>query len=135
MTIWNLLTSVSGPISFNKEMSPFTPDPAQFSNNPLPENETIFQAPWQAKAFAIVNQLITTQHCNWAEWTNYLAAEIFRTEAENLEASSYEASTYYEQWIRACEKLLIAKGLLEQAAIEQKIKAIQAELQADHSPE
>lgn len=77
--------------------------------------EPVFKAPWEATAFAIVNQLATLEHCTWPEWTEYLAAAIATTEQENP-----GAMTYYEQWVMACEKLLADKGLLDEQAIEQK---------------
>lgn len=104
------------------------PSPAmscsEFSNE---EQEQVFSAPWEAKAFAIVNQLATLEHCTWPEWTQYLSSEIAATEKVDP-----DSATYYEQWVMACEKLLADKGLLDTQAIDKKIHELVAEQEAEH---
>lgn len=107
------------------DSSPTTP----CSGVPNEEHEPIFNAPWEAKAFAIVNQLATLEHCTWPEWTQYLSSEIAATETADL-----DSVTYYEQWIMACEKLLADKGLLDAQAIEKRIHELVAEQDAEHHP-
>lgn len=101
------------------------------SQFPLPgqstqQDEPVFQAPWEARAFAIVNQLAATEHYSWSEWTDFLVKEIAVTEQEA------GAQTYYEQWVNACEKLLTAKGLLEPGSVQQKIAELLAERELEH---
>jgi len=107
---------------------PHDPPPTQLSpgrsNN---DQNPVFNAPWEAKAFAIVNYLATLEHCTWPEWTQYLSSEIAATEKVAL-----DSVTYYEQWVMACEKLLADKGLVEAQAIEQKIHELLAEQEAEH---
>ncbi|PSN13529.1 nitrile hydratase accessory protein [filamentous cyanobacterium CCT1] len=91
------------------------------------DQERVFNAPWEAKAFAIVNQLATLEHCTWSEWTQYLSSVIAAT--ENAAADSVP---YYEQWVMACEKLLADKGLLDTQAIDQKMHELVAEKEAEH---
>ncbi|MEO0432195.1 MAG: nitrile hydratase accessory protein [Cyanobacteria bacterium J06656_5] len=83
------------------------------------DNELVFQAPWEARAFAIVNQLANAQEYSWSEWTEQFAEEISTAEHEPTDKSSY-----YERWVRTCEKLLITKGILNPVAIEQRIKEL-----------
>lgn len=106
----------------------------QDSNSPLADpsqkdGEPVFQAPWEARAFAIVNQLAQAQEYSWSEWTEHFAREISAAEHEPTDTSSY-----YERWVRACEKVLIAKGILNPLAIEQRIKEflIEREATIDH---
>lgn len=96
---------------------------------PMPnlDEEPVFKAPWEARAFAIVNQLATLEHCTWPEWTQYLSSEIKATEQDNL-----DTATYYEQWVMACEKLLVDKGLLDVQAIHTKIDELIAEQKLEH---
>lgn len=108
--------------------------PSPSSQSFLPEflsedNEPTFQAPWEARAFAIVNQLTASEHCTRSEWTDYLANEISATERD-----SPGTKTYYEQWVSACEKLLTTKGLLEPESIQHKIAELLAERKAEHKP-
>lgn len=83
------------------------------------DNELVFQAPWEARAFAIVNQLANAQEYSWSEWTEQFAEEISTAEHEPTDKSSY-----YERWVRTCERLLVTKGILHPLAIEQRIKEI-----------
>lgn len=93
-----------------------------------PDNtEPVFRTPWEARAFAIVNQLAADHHYNWAEWTEYLSQEISATE-QVVPASK----TYYENWLTACEKLLIAKGLIVPQEIDRKIAQLSAADGAEH---
>jgi nitrile hydratase accessory protein len=108
-------------------MSTSPSDPTQIPGLPVEDDEPVFQAPWEARAFAIVNQLATAKYYSWAEWTNYLVNEISASEQ-----ASPSSKTYYEQWVIACEKLLTAKGLLDSAAIDQKIAELLAECEAEH---
>ena len=90
-------------------------------------DEPVFQAPWEAHAFAIVHQLAADEHYSWPEWTEQLAAEIAVAEQH---APGEHA--YYELWVNACEKLLAAKGIVELDAIEQKMTDILAERETEH---
>ncbi len=94
------------------------------------DSEPVFQAPWEARAFAMVNQLANAQEYSWSEWTEQFATEISIAENEPTDTSSY-----YERWVRACEKLLIAKGILEPLAVEQRMERILSEREAavEHS--
>jgi nitrile hydratase accessory protein len=94
---------------------------------PHEDQEPVFNAPWEAKAFAIVNQLAALEHCTWPEWTQYLSSEIAATETADP-----GSVTYYEQWVMACEKLLADKGLLDTQAIDQKIHELVAEQEVEH---
>ncbi|MBW4639266.1 MAG: nitrile hydratase accessory protein [Gloeocapsa sp. UFS-A4-WI-NPMV-4B04] len=80
------------------------------------QNEIVFQAPWQAHAFALVNQLAAAHYCTWSEWTNYLVNEISAAEQE-----APGTNAYCKQWVYACEKLLIEKQLLEPEAIQRRL--------------
>lgn len=92
------------------------------SDPPQTDHDPAFQAPWEAKAFAIVNQLAKAQRYSWSEWTDQFAQEISAAESEPTDTSSY-----YERWVRTCEKLLVTKGILEPLAVEQRIEELQAE--------
>lgn len=90
--------------------------------------EPVFNTPWEATAFAIVNQLANLEHFTWPEWTQYLSSAIAATEKE-----APGSTTYYEQWVMACEQLLADKGLLNAQAIDQKIDELVAAQATEHS--
>ena len=110
-------------MSLTPDSSPTLPSPEM----PNEEHETVFNTPWEAKAFAIVNQLAALEHCTWPEWTQYLSSEIAATEKE-----APGSTTYYEQWVMACEKLLSDKGLLDAQAIGKRIEELVAEQETEH---
>jgi nitrile hydratase accessory protein len=104
-------------------------DSAHFSfEQTVDQDEPVFQAPWEAHVFALVNQLAAANYCSWSEWTEYLVNEI-----STIERESPGSKTYYEQWVAACEKLLIEKHLLAPEAIQAKIAELLA-AQQEHSP-
>ena len=113
--------NVMNPISMS------SPQPPLDADGHAAEDEPVFQAPWEAKAFAIVNQLAADRQYSWTEWNDQLVQEI-----ATAESSTADSRTYYECWLQACEKLLIAKGLLDAHAIDQKVVALAQEIAADH---
>ncbi|MGD1860207.1 MAG: nitrile hydratase accessory protein [Leptolyngbyaceae cyanobacterium] len=108
-------------------MSSSSPDPLSTPESPEVDHEPVFQAPWEAKAFAIVNQLAAAQEYSWAEWTEQFVAEISAAEAD-----SADGRTYYERWVDACEKLLITKGILDTQSIDQRIQELLIEQEHQH---
>jgi len=77
---------------------------------PLGEGDDIhFAEPWEAKAFAIVVQLCAAGHFTWAEWVACFSKEVAAAAA--AQAAGEAAPGYYEQWLAAAEKLLVAKGM------------------------
>ncbi len=77
------------------------------------EPET-FAEPWQAQAFALAVRLSEEGHFTWKEWTEALAAEIAEATARG---EADDGSRYYEQWLAALEKIVKAKGMLDQQAL------------------
>lgn len=103
------------------------PSSSYSPKSPTPQDEPLFQAPWEARAFAIVNQMSADNYYNWSQWTHYLVNEI--SASEQISPSE---KTYYEQWLNACEKLLIDKGILTSEAIKHKIAELLSEREAEH---
>lgn len=101
--------------------------PSHSHEPPSQPDELIFQAPWEARAFALVNQLTADNHYSWSEWTTYLINEISATEKE-----SPGSKPYYEHWVNACEKLLAVKGILTPETIQHKISELLAERDVEH---
>ena len=97
-------------------MSFSLPDHPFADDSGAAEDEPVFQAPWEAKAFAIVNQLAADQQYSWTEWNNQFVQEI-----ERSESSASASRTYYECWVQACEKLLTTKAILSTQEIDQKV--------------
>jgi nitrile hydratase accessory protein len=76
----------------------------------------VFREPWEAQAFALALQLQEQGLFTWDEWAQALAAEI--TSAQK-NGDPDLGDTYYRHWLRALERLVVAKGAASQAGLEQ----------------
>jgi nitrile hydratase accessory protein len=72
-----------------------------------------FDEPWQAQVFAMVVMLNQRGLFDWSEWARALGAEI----AGGPQEAGNEA--YFQGWLRALEKLLIAKGVASADALHE----------------
>lgn len=86
---------------------------------PLPRDEQgpVFAEPWQAQAFALAIKLSEQGHFTWKEWAAALAAEL-KSAADRGEPD--DGARYYEHWLAALEKLVVAKGLTDQSALKDR---------------
>ena len=62
--------------------------------------EPVFSEPWEAQAFALATSLQDRGLFTAAEWADMLGAEISRDACR----------PYYESWLAALERMVIAKG-------------------------
>jgi nitrile hydratase accessory protein len=76
----------------------------------------VFEAPWQAGAFAAVVALAEAGRFEWAEFQQLLIAEV--------RAGDGDPGHYYEHWLAAAEKLLAAKGLVAPAALRSRVEEL-----------
>jgi len=78
----------------------------------LPEQaeELTFEAPWQARAFSIVLAMYEQGLFEWSEFQSRLIEEV---QDETPSKQMPLESVYYEQWIRAFERLLVEKGICD----------------------
>lgn len=84
---------------------------------PIKENEPVFSAPWQAKAFAIVVQLADKGAFEWKDWVDQFSAEVAKAEQHN-----YQPETdYYPCWVRALENLLATNKVMDSAALNNAV--------------
>ncbi|MXY24416.1 MAG: nitrile hydratase accessory protein [Acidobacteria bacterium] len=83
---------------------------------PLPRDEEgpVFEAPWQAQAFALAVKLSEAGHFTWKEWAETLAAEL-QGAADRGEPD--DGSRYYHHWVAALERLATRKSLTDVAAL------------------
>ena len=73
------------------------------------DGSIVFAEPWEARAFAIIVTMSQSGHFSWSEWAECFAKEIAAATA--AEAAGGRPKTYYEQWLRAAETLMIDKGV------------------------
>jgi hypothetical protein len=56
----------------------------------------------------------------------YFTVDAMRRSIESLDPQAYHGLAYYERWIRAVRQLAIERGLVDEAALEQRMASIVA---------
>lgn len=80
----------------------------------------VFQAPWEAQAFALTVKLHEGGAFTWAEWTEALSDQVSAAETSG---DPDLGDTYYAHWLAALEALVIAKGFGSRDAISDLTEA------------
>ena len=96
------------------EAAPQSADPGALPHLSRDAGGPIFAEPWQALAFALAVQLCAEGHFTRREWATALGEEL-RLDARRGEPD--DGSRYYQCWLSALERLVIDKGLSDQAAL------------------
>ena len=86
---------------------------------PLPRDGDgpVFEAPWQAQAFALAVKLSEQGHFTWKEWAAALADEL---KAAEQRGEPENGSRYYHHWVAALERLVTEKDLTESLALAER---------------
>src|SRR5215468_5136910 len=79
---------------------------------PRKNGELVFESPWEARAFGLAVALNERGLYPWRDFSQGLAAETATAERDGT------ASSYYERWLAALEKLVIARGLLTREELD-----------------
>jgi nitrile hydratase len=83
------------------------------------ENEPVFHAPWEGRAFGIAQLTVATGIRKNLDEVRY--------DMEQLDASTYLRASYYERWMLGAERGLVRRGVVTAEELEQR----RAELAAD----
>jgi nitrile hydratase accessory protein len=78
------------------------------------EGGPVFAEPWQATAFALAVRLSAEGHFTWKEWAAALADEL-KLAAQRGEPDA--GSRYYDHWLTALERLVVAKQLSDSTTL------------------
>ena len=89
-------------------------EPAALPSLPRDHGGPVFAEPWQAQAFALAVTLSGQGHFTWKEWARELA-DTLRAAADRGEPD--DGSRYYEYWLATLERVVMAKGLADQATL------------------
>ena len=81
---------------------------------PRKNGELVFDEAWQGRIFGMTVAMSHEACFAWREFQAQLIAEIAHAEREG------ESSSYYERWLHAFERLLADKGLLDEAALDER---------------
>jgi nitrile hydratase accessory protein len=89
------------------------PDLPPAAAPPRFNGEPVFDAPWQSRAFGMVVSLHERGAFEWDAFRDLLADEIGASPRE-------DASDYYECWLRAFDRVVVDRELLDAESIEQR---------------
>jgi nitrile hydratase accessory protein len=87
---------------------------AELPRLPVDEDGPVFAEPWQAQAFAMAVKLSGQGYFTWKEWAAELAAEL---KAAVDRGEPDDGTRYYEHWLATLERLVTAKGLMDQQTL------------------
>jgi nitrile hydratase accessory protein len=77
----------------------------------------VFNAPWEAQAFAMALALHERGQFSWKEWAQTLA-DVIAEVRQRGEADTGEH--YYRHWQTALERIVAGKGLVSDALLQQR---------------
>ena len=81
-----------------------------------------FAAPWEAQIFAMVVKLHERGLFEWSEFAELLSTEIH----------AHPDEAYYHCWFHAAVDLLVAKGVVDEAAFEEQALEVERFRRSDH---
>jgi nitrile hydratase accessory protein len=77
----------------------------------------VFEAPWEAQAFAMTLALYERGLFSWSEWTAALAREIKTAQRGGDQDSG---ASYYCHWLAALERLVAEKGIAAEGVLAER---------------
>lgn len=90
---------------------------AKTATEPPADGEDVtFEAPWQARAFAITVAFRRRRDFDWTRFQERLVAEL-----DGVAAG--DETAYYEAWLRAVESLLIDEGVVNASELAARAQA------------
>jgi len=94
---------------------------------PRDDEGPVFNAPWEAQAFAMTVSLHAAGAFTWREWADALAAELSAAAAHG---EPDDGSHYYEHWLTALEMLVAKKGVVPEQELERRMDEWEAAVRA-----
>lgn len=95
------------------------------ATEPPGEDDVVFEAPWQARAFALTVALRREGDFPWEAFQTRLIEELEDVEggaAASAGAEETEAA-YYRAWLAAVERLLLEEDILEDEELAERVTA------------
>ncbi len=94
---------------------------------PRDDEGPVFNAPWEAQAFAMTLSLHAAGAFTWREWADALAAELSAAAAHG---EPDDGSHYYEHWLAALEMLVTKKGVVPAQELQRRLDEWDAAVRA-----
>ena len=80
-----------------------------------------FDRPWEGRMFAVALALSRDGHFEWEDFRQGLIASIADWEAEHPDSS--DGWDYYQRWLQALERVVLATKLVDPAELERTTAA------------
>lgn len=93
---------------------------AELPRIPVDADGPVFAEPWEAQAFAMAVELSAKGYFTWKEWAAALGEELA---AAAQRGEPDDGSRYYQHWLTALERLVVAKGLTDAGALVERKEA------------
>ncbi len=77
---------------------------------PRDKSGPVFNAPWEAEAFAMTLALYEKGVFTWPQWAEVLADEIAQAQSNG---DPDLGDTYYQHWLAALERIVVQKGIAD----------------------
>ncbi len=83
-----------------------------------------FEAPWEARAFALAVRLAESGACTWDEFRQHLINEIGKADKARAHGWIEPGEGYYTHFLHALENLLRDKGIVDDLSLEAKMREL-----------
>jgi nitrile hydratase accessory protein len=93
---------------------------------PRRNGEPVFNEPWESRVFGVAVALCEQGLYEWDEFRERLIAEIGSADQRG------DASTYYERFLAALERLMLDKGICLREEIDRRAATESADDDPDH---
>ena len=90
---------------------------------PRSNGELVFEAPWEARVFGLTLALVEAGAFEHEEFRAQLITEIGAWEAAHPTGAEHR---YYERWLAALERVLIAKDLANARLLDARVHSLAA---------
>ena len=81
-----------------------------------PRPERPFEQPWHAQLFATTHALAAAGAFDWHDWAAAFGSALAEADAAG---APRDGSTYYDIWLQAFERFLVARGLADPATLSE----------------
>jgi nitrile hydratase accessory protein len=90
---------------------------------PRRNGELVFEAPWEGRAFGVAVALAARGVYAWDDFRASLIEEI----------GAAEGRRYYAAWVASLERLLVGRGVLDEAEIDRRAAELAHDAQHAHN--
>ncbi len=96
------------------------------------DEDQVFSAPWEARAFAIALGLSEAGLFSWDDFRSHLIAEVAVSDRIRERDGTADQGYYYDHFVRALENILTQKGIVTPSDLQAALSKVQAPISTDH---